>query len=64
MSEPICPGCGGKGQIEVRVQRLIKGKRLCVVQDETCFICQGSGHATQEEADAWFAREFPGCERL
>ena len=59
MNEPQCPGCGGKKIIAVRFQQIIKNRRICVMQDDPCPLCQGRGIATAAQADAWFAREFP-----
>jgi DnaJ-class molecular chaperone len=58
-TKPECPGCAGTGTIQVRVQTRLKGRRFCHTQIDPCPICQGTGQATEAEAEAWFAREFP-----
>jgi hypothetical protein len=59
MNASVCPGCGGKKIIEVRVQQILNHRRICVMQDDPCPICEGTGEATERQAQAWFAREFP-----
>jgi len=53
--EPICPGCDGQGQIAERTQPTPAGDRR---ETLPCPVCHGSGHATQAEAEAWYARTF------
>jgi len=60
MADPICPGCTGRKTFPVRVQRLVRGRRICATETMECPICRGTGSATEQQEKEWLAREFPG----
>jgi DnaJ-class molecular chaperone len=53
----FCPGCYGKGVIDVNINM---GKYGCYHETQQCPICHGTKYATQEDVDKfWNTFDFP-----